>query len=46
MTGAAPATFTVHDLPTSWFGDVPHTHRAIDDALGYAMLLRTLLTRQ
>lgn len=46
MTGADPATFTVHDLPQSWFGDVPHTHRAIDDALGYANLLRTLLTKQ
>lgn len=46
VTGADPATFTVHDLPKSWFGDVPHTHRAIDDALGYANLLTTLLKKQ
>jgi len=46
VTGAEPATFTVHDLPKSWFGDVPHTHRAIDDALGYANLLTTLLRMQ
>jgi DNA polymerase III, alpha subunit (gram-positive type) len=46
VTGADPATFTVHDLPKSWFGDVTHTHRAIDDALGYANLLTTLLTKQ
>ncbi|MBA8794111.1 hypothetical protein FHX74_001716 [Friedmanniella endophytica] len=26
-------------LPAAWLGDVPHTHRAIDDALGYAHLL-------
>lgn len=39
VTGGDPATFTVHDLPQSWFGDVIHTHRAIDDALGYANLL-------
>ncbi len=29
-------------LPPEWFGDVEHTHRAIDDALGYAHLLVTL----
>ena len=46
VTGAEPATFTVHDLPRSWFGDVPHTHRAIDDALGYANLLTTLLRKR
>lgn len=32
-------------LPSEWFGDVPHTHRAIDDALGYANLLVTLARR-
>jgi hypothetical protein len=36
----SPAT-----LPSEWFGDVPHTHRAIDDALGYAHLLVELLGR-
>jgi hypothetical protein len=34
VSEVAPAT-----LPAEWFGHVPHTHRAIDDALGYAHLL-------
>lgn len=45
VTGATPGAFSVHDLPAEWFGDVPHTHRAIDDALGYANLLSHLLAR-
>lgn len=45
VTGGDPATFTVHDLPKSWFGDVAHTHAAIDDARGYAHLLVNLLSR-
>ncbi len=32
-------------LPSEWFGEVPHTHRAIDDALGYAHLLAELFRR-
>jgi DNA polymerase III epsilon subunit-like protein len=36
----SPAT-----LPSEWFGDVPHSHRAIDDALGYANLLVELFRR-
>jgi DNA polymerase III epsilon subunit-like protein len=36
----SPAT-----LPSEWFGEVPHTHRAIDDALGYAHLLAELFRR-
>ena len=31
------------DLPSWMLGDVPHTHRAIDDAVGYANLLVNLL---
>lgn len=42
-TGGAPDTFTVHALPAAWFGEVAHTHRAVDDARGYANLLVTLL---
>ncbi len=30
-------------LPEGWFGDVPHTHDALDDALGYASVLKTVL---
>ena len=33
----------MHDLPIEWFGDVEHTHRAIDDARGYAHLLVSVL---
>ena len=33
----------VGNYPTEWLGDVEHTHRAIDDARGYAHLLVTLL---
>ena len=43
VTGGDWATFSVHDLPKAWFGDVPHTHRAIDDARGYANLLVEVL---
>jgi hypothetical protein len=32
-------------LPTEWMGHHPHTHRAIDDARGYASLLATLFGR-
>jgi DNA polymerase III epsilon subunit-like protein len=40
VSDVAPAT-----LPSEWFGEVPHTHRAIDDALGYAHLLAELFKR-
>jgi len=30
-------------LPAAWFGEIAHTHRAIDDAAGYANLLATLI---
>lgn len=45
LVGGDPATFSVHQLPQDWFGDVPHTHRAIDDARGYAHLLVEVLRR-
>lgn len=45
VTGGDPATFSVHDLPKEWFGEVEHTHRAIDDARGYAHLLVEVLRR-
>lgn len=43
VTGRPIAELTTGSLPPDWFGDVPHTHRAIDDALGYAHLLVRLL---
>ena len=45
VTGGDWATFSVHDLPSEWFGDVEHTHRAIDDARGYANLLVEVMRR-
>jgi hypothetical protein len=33
----------VRNYEPSWLGEVPHTHRAIDDARGYANLLKRLL---
>lgn len=45
VVGGDPATFSVHDLPSEWFGEVEHTHRAIDDARGYANLLVEVLRR-
>lgn len=43
LVGGDPATFSVHGLPKEWFGHVEHTHRAIDDARGYANLLVEVL---
>lgn len=45
VTGGDVATFTQHQLPKEWFGDVPHTHHAIDDARGYANLFVELVRR-
>jgi hypothetical protein len=36
---------TAYDYPPEWLGNVPHTHRAIDDALGFAHLLAELFRR-
>lgn len=33
----------VEHYPTGWLGSVEHTHRAIDDARGYANLLRGVI---
>jgi hypothetical protein len=44
-TGTSPGEFHPSQLEPSLLGDVPHTHRAIDDALGYANLLVNLLAR-
>lgn len=42
ITGRPVADCAPADLPAAWLGDIEHTHRAIDDALGYAHLLVTL----
>ena len=42
-----PWTYVVTDveLDGPWPGEVEHTHRAIDDTVGYAHLLAELLRR-
>jgi hypothetical protein len=45
VTGRVVGDVRPATLPTEWFGEVPHTHRAIDDALGYSHLLVELLRR-
>lgn len=34
--------FSPAELPPEWLGNIPQTHRAIDDARGYAHVLREL----
>lgn len=45
VTGGPVADMTPAKLPAEWFGNHEHTHKAIDDALGYANLLLTLARR-
>lgn len=42
VTGRPVAELPPGSLPDAWSGGVPHSHRAIDDAVGYARLLVTL----
>lgn len=42
VTRTSPGEFDPRQLDQSLLGDVPHTHRAIDDARGYANLLVNL----
>lgn len=45
VTGQPTANVSPETMPAEWFGDVEHTHRAIDDALGYANLLVMLASK-
>ena len=45
VTGRFVGEISASTLPSECFGDVPHTHRAIDDAFGYSNLLVELLRR-
>ena len=45
VTGRPVAEVSPANLPPAWLGDIPHTHRAIDDARGYAHLLGVLFRR-
>jgi hypothetical protein len=42
-TGWTFAACKTENYPPEWLGHVPHSHVSIDDARGYANLLRTLL---
>ncbi|GLY96643.1 exonuclease [Actinoplanes sp. NBRC 103695] len=44
VLGRPPAEVTSQTLPPEWLGDIEHTHRAIDDARGYAHLLGVLFS--
>jgi hypothetical protein len=46
LTGREPWACTPQVLPPEWFGGHAHTHRAIDDARGYACLLAALMRRK
>jgi len=45
LTGRPVAEMTPANLPSEWFGDIEHTHKALDDTLGYANLLIELARR-
>lgn len=45
VTGLPVADASPAAMPQEWLGGVEHTHRAIDDARGYAHLLRVLFAR-
>ncbi|GAA1160695.1 hypothetical protein [Ornithinicoccus hortensis] len=45
VTGTSITEMHTHHIPPEWFGDVAHTHRAIDDARGYANLLLEMSRR-
>ena len=45
VTGTSAGIVDVDTLPSDWFGNVEHTHRAIDDTVGYANLLVELSRR-
>jgi len=45
ITGRPVSDVSPSALPASWLGNLQHTHRAIDDALGYTYLLGELHRR-
>ncbi|MBP1780686.1 MULTISPECIES: hypothetical protein [Micromonospora] len=45
VTGRPVADMSPQTLPAEWFGNIAHTHQAIDDARGYAHLLGVLFRR-
>ncbi|MBA2698545.1 MAG: hypothetical protein H0U61_07205 [Nocardioidaceae bacterium] len=45
ITGRPVADMSPDTLPPEWFGNIEHTHCALDDARGYAHLLGVLFRR-
>lgn len=45
VTGMPVAHVQPDTLPRAWFGEIVHTHKAVDDAVGYANLLVELSRR-
>jgi DNA polymerase III epsilon subunit-like protein len=45
VTGRPVTEISPRTLPAEWLGNIAHTHRAIDDAVGYAHLLVELMRR-
>ena len=43
LRGAEYLKWGMQRVPPAWYGNIVHTHRAIDDARGYAHLLGRLL---
>lgn len=39
VTGMPVGTVQPDNLPSEWFGNIEHTHKAIDDTVGYSNLL-------
>lgn len=45
LTSRPVVEVSAGSLPAEWLGNIEHTHRAIDDARGYARLLAVLMQR-
>ena len=45
VTGWDYAHCLRQNYPEEWYGGHPHSHRAIDDAMGYASILMEMLRR-
>ena len=42
LRGAEYLKWGMQRVPPEWYGHIPHTHRAIDDARGFANVLKKL----
>ena len=44
LRGAEYTKWGMQRVPADWYGHVPHSHRAIDDARGFANVLAKLFS--